>query len=220
MFLKRKIPYLLIAVWMCLALIGCAPKKADRVPTTAYDIQIIKATTAAAQTTEPQTETTAKATEPETTRAQKETTAKATEPETTVKATEPETTRAPKETTQAATTAAVIDKNGTYTSKEDVALYIHTYNKLPKNYITKSEAEDLGWVSSKGNLDRVAPGKSIGGDYFGNREGLLPKKSGRKYTECDIDFEGGYRNSKRIIFSNDGLIFYTEDHYETFERLY
>lgn len=101
-----------------------------------------------------------------------------------------------------------------------MALYIHTYNKLPSNYITKQEAEDLGWISSKGNLKKVAPGKSIGGDRFGNYEGKLPKARGRSYTECDIDFDGGYRNSKRIIFSNDGLIFYTEDHYETFEQLY
>ncbi|MBR5348797.1 MAG: ribonuclease [Lachnospiraceae bacterium] len=144
-------------------------------------------------------------------------------PETTTTPTEAPTTKAP-ETTEAPTTAApttaAIDENGTYTSKEDVALYIHTYNKLPSNYITKQEAEDLGWISSKGNLKKVAPGKSIGGDRFGNYEGKLPKARGRSYTECDIDFDGGYRNSKRIIFSNDGLIFYTEDHYETFEQLY
>ena len=66
----------------------------------------------------------------------------------------------------------------------------------------------------------MAPGKSIGGDYFGNYEGLLPEEDGRDYYECDIDYEGGYRNSKRIIFSDDGLIFYTEDHYESFEQLY
>ncbi|MBQ1310714.1 MAG: ribonuclease [Blautia sp.] len=113
-----------------------------------------------------------------------------------------------------------VKEDGTYTGKEEVAAYIHEFGHLPSNYITKNEAKDLGWDSRSGNLDEVAPGKSIGGDKFGNYEGLLPTKSGRKYYECDIDFEGGRRNAKRIIFSNDGLIYYTEDHYETFEQLY
>lgn len=111
-------------------------------------------------------------------------------------------------------------ENKEYSSKEEVAAYINKYNKLPSNYITKKEAENLGWESSKGNLWDVADGKSIGGDKFGNREGLLPKKSGRQYYECDIDYNGGYRGAKRIIYSNDGLIYYTEDHYKTFEQLY
>ena len=113
-----------------------------------------------------------------------------------------------------------VSEDGEYTSKEEVALYIHLYNHLPGNYITKKEAQDLGWDSSLGNLNKVAPGKSIGGDKFGNREGLLPKKSGRVYYECDIDYKKGSRNAKRIVFSNDGLIYYTEDHYETYELLY
>ena len=71
----------------------------------------------------------------------------------------------------------------------------------------------------EGNLWDVADGMSIGGDKFGNREGLLPKESGRQYYECDIDYEGGYRNGKRIVYSNDGLIYYTEDHYESFEEI-
>ena len=113
-----------------------------------------------------------------------------------------------------------VTEDGTYTSKEEVAEYLHLFGHLPDNFITKNEAKDLGWVSSWGNLDEVAPGKSIGGDYFGNYEGQLPTKKGRKYYECDIDFTGGYRSEKRIIYSNDGLVFYTEDHYETFEQLY
>lgn len=117
-------------------------------------------------------------------------------------------------------TKAEITEEGEYTSKDEVAEYIYLYGHLPPNYITKSEAQDLGWVASKGNLWKVAPGKSIGGDRFGNREGLLPTAKGRKYYECDIDFDGKYRNAKRIVFSNDGLVYYTEDHYETFERLY
>ena len=113
-----------------------------------------------------------------------------------------------------------IDENGTYTSKEEVAAYLHEYGHLPSNFITKKQAKKLGWVSSEGNLDEVAPGMSIGGDYFGNYEGNLPEAKGRDYYECDIDFDGSYRNAKRIVFSNDGLIYYTEDHYETFELLY
>ncbi len=113
-----------------------------------------------------------------------------------------------------------VSEDGEYTSKEEVALYIHLYNHLPSNFITKNEAKELGWVSSKGNLPEVAPGKSIGGDKFGNREGLLPKKDGRQYYECDIDYVKGTRNSKRIVFSNDGLVYYTEDHYNTFDLLY
>ena len=113
-----------------------------------------------------------------------------------------------------------VEKNGTYTSKEQVAAYINRFEKLPSNYITKEQARKLGWISSQGNLNKVAPGKSIGGDRFGNYEQLLPTKRGRQYFECDIDYHGGRRNAKRIIFSNDGLIYYTEDHYNTFELLY
>lgn len=112
-----------------------------------------------------------------------------------------------------------IDEDGSYTSRDEVAAYLRTYGRLPGNFITKDEAQALGWESSAGNLDKVAPGKSIGGDYFGNYEGQLPKKSGRKYYECDIDYTGGYRGAKRIVYSNDGLIFYTDDHYESFTEL-
>ena len=122
---------------------------------------------------------------------------------------------------QATGTAAQVqvDKNGSYTDKDHVAAYIHQYNKLPGNYITKAQATKLGW-KTKGTLDQVAPGKSIGGDHFGNFEGLLPKKAGRTYTECDIDYRKGNRGAKRIVFSNDGLIFYSPSHYKDFERLY
>lgn len=113
-----------------------------------------------------------------------------------------------------------VTEDGEYSTKEEVALYIHLYGHLPSNYITKNQAQDLGWVASRGNLWKVAPGKSIGGDRFGNREELLPTARGRRYTECDIDFDGQYRNGKRIVFSNDGLIYYTGDHYEHFTLLY
>jgi hypothetical protein len=113
-----------------------------------------------------------------------------------------------------------IDENGTYTDPYLVAEYIHKYDKLPSNYITKNEARELGWESDKGNLWEVADEMSIGGDKFGNREGLLPKKDGRIYYECDVNYEGGYRGAERIVYSNDGLIFYTDDHYESFTQLY
>lgn len=110
--------------------------------------------------------------------------------------------------------------DGVYTSKEDVKNYLIEYEKLPSNYIKKKEAMELGWESKDGNLWDVADGKSIGGDNFGNREGLLPKEKRRKYFECDIDYAGGFRNGKRIVYSNDGLIYYTDDHYKNFEKLY
>ena len=112
-----------------------------------------------------------------------------------------------------------IDEDGTYTSKDDVALYLHTYGHLPGNYITKSEARQQGW-KSQGTLDRVCPGMSIGGDRFSNRERTLPNAPGRTWFECDIDYVRGNRNGKRLVYSNDGLIFYTDDHYNTFEQLY
>lgn len=112
-----------------------------------------------------------------------------------------------------------IDENGSYDDKDSVALYIHTYGKLPQNYISKAEAEKLGW--SGGSVEKFAEGKCIGGAKFGNYEGLLPKKEGRQYYECDIDTLGkDSRGAKRIVYSNDGLIYYTDDHYESFELLF
>ena len=111
-----------------------------------------------------------------------------------------------------------IDKDGEYTSPEDVALYIHTYHTLPKNYITKNEAKRLGWDSGDGNLDEVAPGKSIGGDRYGNYEKKLPKNE--KYKECDVNYRGGYRRAERLIYTSGGTVYYTNDHYESFKKLY
>lgn len=112
-----------------------------------------------------------------------------------------------------------LPKNGIYTNARDVARYIHEYGKLPGNFITKNEARALGWEG--GSVEKYAPGKCIGGDRFGNYEELLPTKQGRTYKECDIDTLGkDSRGVKRIVFSNDGLIFYTDDHYESFVKLY
>ena len=125
---------------------------------------------------------------------------------------EPEDEEEPEEPVQ-------IDEAGTYNSLEDVSLYLYTYDHLPENYITKDEARDLGWTG--GSVERYAPGCAIGGDRFGNREGILPKAQGRQYYECDIDTLGETsRGAKRIVWSDDGLIYYTEDHYESFTLLY
>lgn len=129
----------------------------------------------------------------------------------------PKPTKAPKATVTP-TPKAAIDKNGWYYSKDEVALYINTYGCLPSNYITKAEAEALGWEG--GSVQKYKKGAAIGGSTFSNREGLLPKKKGRQYYECDIDTDGkSSRGAKRIIYSNDGLIYYTDDHYESFTLL-
>lgn len=111
-------------------------------------------------------------------------------------------------------------ESGEYTDKDSVALYVHTYGHLPGNYISKTKARAAGWVNTEGNLWDVLPGKSIGGSQYYDDDDQLPYAPGRRWTECDIDYQGGYRNAKRIVFSNDGLVFYTDDHYNTFEQLY
>ena len=216
---KKNLKLLLLLITAVIALglfAGCKKKaKKTEAPTT---------TTTAAETVTETTEATTETEAPTTTE-------KAPTTEATTESTTEATTEATKETTEATkktkattepTTApseAKIDEDGTYTSKDDVALYIHTYGHLPKNFVTKSEARAKGWEG--GSLEDYFPGCSIGGDKFGNREGVLPKKNGRTYTECDIDTKGKKsRGAKRIVFSNDGLIYYTDDHYETFTLLY
>lgn len=115
--------------------------------------------------------------------------------------------------TQSANTCKVIN------TFDGVANYLKEYKKLPCNYITKSKAESLGWESSKGNLDKVAPGKSIGGDYFSNYEKLLPTSKGRKWHEADINYTSGFRGANRILYSTDGLIYKTTDHYDSFQQI-
>ena len=118
-----------------------------------------------------------------------------------------------------AVTVESIAEDGWYYSAEDVSLYLDTYGHLPDNFITKSEARKLGWEG--GSVEEYAPGYAIGGDVFGNREGLLPEAPERVYYECDIDtFGADSRGAMRIVFSNDGLIYFTQDHYESFELLY
>lgn len=117
------------------------------------------------------------------------------------------------------TEAPALEEQGSYTTRDDVALYLREYQTLPPNFITKDQARALGW--SGGGLEGVAPGMCIGGDRFGNYEGLLPEAEGRIWRECDIDTLGrDSRGAKRIVYSNDGLIYYTQDHYESFTLLY
>lgn len=134
--------------------------------------------------------------------------------------TPPEAEPSPSQTPEPQDTSPAVTEDGWYNSKEDVALYIHLFGHLPDNYVTKREAQDLGW--SGGSVERYAgEGTAIGGSRFGNYEGLLPEAKGRTYTECDIDTVGGSsRGGKRVVFSNDGLVYYTGDHYESFELLY
>lgn len=242
---KRSAALILVLAVM-FSLGSCAKRRrggADSVTETSYQGLTVFTDAPTDALTEPQTEpettasetTGAETTGPETTEpvtTEPETTApETTKPETTApETTKPETTRpettapvttAPETTKAPETEPPKIDENGVFTSKDDVALYIHTYGKLPKNFITKSQAQKAGWEG--GGLDSVKSlyGKCIGGDTFGNREKLLPTKSGRKYYECDIDtLHAKSRGAKRIVFSNDGLIYYTDDHYETFTKLY
>lgn len=113
-----------------------------------------------------------------------------------------------------------VTEDGWYNTKDEVALYLHQYNRLPDNYVTKNQAQKKGW--SGGSVEKyTGEGTAIGGNRFGNYEGLLPEKKGRTYTECDINTVGkSKRGAERIIFSNDGLVYYTADHYQSFELLY
>ena len=112
-----------------------------------------------------------------------------------------------------------VSESGEYTSMAEVAVYLTLYRHLPDNFITKKQAQALGWNNREGNLGEVAPGRSIGGDYVGNYEGAVPDQKGRQWTECDIDSDGGYRNGQRIVFSSDGLVYYSDDHYQTFSQV-
>ena len=102
------------------------------------------------------------------------------------------------------------------TNENTVINYVKQNHQLPNYYITKNEAKKLGWNPSQGNLCEVLPGKAIGGDHFGNREGKLPKDE--KYFEADVNYSCGNRNSDRIIFTKNGEVYLTKDHYKSFEK--
>ena len=91
--------------------------------------------------------------------------------------------------------------------------------KLPENYLTKEEARKLGWKDKEGNLAKIIEGKMIGGNVYRNRDGKLPQANGRIWYEADINYTSGYRGTERILYSNDGLIFVTYDHYQTFYEI-
>lgn len=225
----KKILSFLLALALILSLAGCGqvpqvlPVETTNVVTDSTTAQ----STTAEETESAADDTTAETTEETETSIPEDTTQEPAQPqkpepqpeevpETTAAATEEETTEATEETTEA---VPFLDPDGSYTTKEDVSLYLHLYGCLPPNFMTKSEARALGW--SGGSLERYAPGMCIGGDRFGNREGLLPNASGRTYYECDIDtLGGGSRGAKRIVYSNDGLVYYTADHYASFTLLY
>ena len=195
----RKLQTLLLALVLALTMTACSEEVTNAIVDEVVDIAVSEVVDAL---TEESDDTAADA---ETPPAQEESSSPA----------EP----APEEETPPAEEAPAIDEDGYYTTKEDVALYIYTYGHLPDNFITKKEAESLGW--SGGGLDDYAFGCCIGGNRFGNYEGLLPEANGRTYTECDIDtMHASKRGAKRIVFSNDGLIYYTDDHYESFTLLY
>jgi len=94
--------------------------------------------------------------------------------------------------------------------------WLKEYGRLPGKYITKDEAESGGWIPREGNLDSLFPGKIVGGDEYSNRDGHLPLAAGRIWYEADINYPGGFRGIERVVYSNDGLVFVTYDHYESF----
>lgn len=215
----KKLLSVLLVLALLLGLTGCLPSDTPEV--TQQPTQVTVTPTETEDATEPSTEAVVPESEPapepteppatKPTQSQKDdqedTRPRPTEEqETHPQETEPEATQ-PKETEPA--------PQKSYTGKEEVAAYIAKHGWLPDNFITKSEANNLGW--KKGSLEKYAPGKCIGGDRFYNREGLLP--AGKIYYECDIDTLGkSSRGAKRIVFTKDGDIYYTSDHYESFYR--
>ena len=203
----KRILSLLMAAVTSLSLAACSAGTPEETPSTSQSVSAdysVDSTAAAAESQPTEEQSTAAADNAPSAEAAHSTTA--------------DTSASTPETAEGSQPEA-LPEDGTYSSRDDVALYIHTYGHLPGNFITKKEARELGW--SGGSVEDNAPGKCIGGDHFGNYEGLLPEKSGRSYTECDIDTLGSSgRGAKRIIFSNDGLIYYTDDHYASFTLLY
>lgn len=216
--MKRKFISLLLSVSAAGLLCGCTQEEVDLFFDTVSVVdQALNSGTDAESKPESQTEAeTEQKTEPPT----EQKTEPPTEPET-EPVTEPVTEAPTEPPTEAATQPPDAESDiiwgESYTTAEDVAEYIYLYGELPENFITKKEAGKMGWESSEGNLWEVAPGMSIGGDYFGNYEGLLPEGN---YRECDINYDGGYRGAERIIYGDDGSVWYTDDHYESFTQLY
>lgn len=102
------------------------------------------------------------------------------------------------------------------TRAEEIINYIKSYKRLPDFYMSKNEARKAGWEPSKGNLCSVLPGKAIGGDRFGNREKLLPQN--RQYFEADVNYNCGNRTADRVVYTTDGEVYLTTDHYKSFQK--
>ncbi len=212
----RKWAALLLALLLLFSLSACGGGETP--PQTQGPVNTTTATEAPQETEPPETPPEQ---EPETTEPPAET-------ETPVESEEPNQTAAPEETDPPAEPTdepeeglpANVPAYGTYLyDVESVTLYLEAYGELPPNYITKNEARDLGW--NGGSVEDYMEGAAIGGDRFGNREGILPDNPGVTYTECDIDTDGyGSRGARRLVFSSDGRYFYTDDHYETFTELW
>lgn len=206
---QNKLLLLLLLLLLALSVFGCGKKAASAVPSPSPAIDL--------WTAPPTDVPTAEA--PPVAAQAIETAAPVAEAPSASAAPAPSDTPRPSATPKPSDTPLPIDEDGVYTSKDDVALYLHVFGHLPSNFLTKKEAQALGWPG--GNLEPYAPGMCIGGDRFGNRERLLPTQKGRTYYECDIDTLGARsRGAKRIIYSDDGWIYYTDDHYESFELLY
>lgn len=110
---------------------------------------------------------------------------------------------------------------GTATARETGGAdwWLKHYGRLPDYYITREYAKRKGWNPFKGNLAEIAPGKMIMGGVYKNADRILPDTPGRIWYEADLNYSGGYRNRERILFSNDGLIFITTDHYHNFTEI-
>ena len=102
---------------------------------------------------------------------------------------------------------------------DGVEMYVALHGRLPENYLTQAEAKELGWEKLLGNLAEALPGRVIGGDIFENRKHKLPEVTGRIWYEADFDYVSGYRNDCRLLYSNDGLLFVTYDHYMSFYEI-
>ncbi|AHM71869.2 ribonuclease [Yersinia hibernica] len=105
------------------------------------------------------------------------------------------------------------------TQHPQVVKYLQDHHRLPDFYITKQQAREKGWNPKEGNLCQVLPGKAIGGDRFSNRERQLPEAKGRNWREADVNYRCGHRGTDRLLYSNDGLIYLTQDHYKHFIRM-
>ena len=113
-----------------------------------------------------------------------------------------------------------VRRGESYTSMEEVALYIHTYGTVPPNFVSKTKARNAGWVAEEGNLQDVLPGMSIGGGGWHNDDQVMPGDEWDQWYECDINYSGGYRGAERLVYSDNGMVFYTADHYDSYARIY